>query len=493
MRRSHILLAGAVAVAGTAALFGHGGGTPAEVRGAPLDPAAHHDPAPGSPGAVKRTQTTLAELIDLDRLTIAPSGDHYEAKLKDGRLAVLTLDPTLQAYAEKLLSQARAPRGAIVAMAPDGRILALAGRRSDPIMKAVAEAAPRAGDTGDTGDDVGDIEDDGGKRARTDKRARSDQGATDKAAKLAKTSKPSKEERRKAGREGTFDWRLATEVWAPAASVFKLVTASALVAAGVDPTGKVCFHGGIRSVRESNLHDDTRRDSRCESLSYGVAHSNNAILGKLAFQKLAPDALTRFAHELGISEGLPGAELTGVAGAVDIPAIRDLNFAKSAAGFSGSHLSALGGALLAATFADAGEQPVPTLIASIDGVAQPIPAARRAITPAVAKAVGKMMEATCEIGSAAKSFGRRQGVRVAGKTGTLTRTAPFYMEHSWFVGYAPAEQPEIVVSVVLGNPESWHLRGHEAARRLIDRALDRKKRTEKAGSVKITSTRRVGW
>jgi peptidoglycan glycosyltransferase len=274
--------------------------------------------------------------------------------------------------------------------------------------------------------------------------------------------------------------------------VFKLVTASALVAAGVDPTGKVCFHGGIRSVRESNLHDD-KRDSRCESLSYGVAHSNNAILGKLAFQKLAPDALTKFAHELGITEGLRGAELTGVAGAVDIPAIRDLNFAKSAAGFSGSHLSALGGALLAATFADAGEQPVPTLIASIDGVAQPIPEKRRAITAPVARAVGKMMEATCEIGSAAKSFGRRQAVRVAGKTGTLTRTAPFYMEHSWFVGYAPAEQPEIVVSVVLGNPESWHLRGHEAARRLIDRALDRKKRTEKAGTVKITSTRRVGW
>ena len=76
-------------------------------------------------------------------------------------------------------------------------------------------------------------------------------------------------------------------VWAPAASVFKLVTASALVAAGVDPSDKICYHGGIRSVRESNLRDN-KRDSRCESLTYGVAHSNNAILGKLAFQKLEP-------------------------------------------------------------------------------------------------------------------------------------------------------------------------------------------------------------
>ena len=454
MRRSHILLAGAVAIAGTAALFGNGGGTAAEVQGAPLEPAGvvrATEPAAGSPTAVKRTQGTLAELLDLDKLTLTAAGDHYEAKLKYGRHAVLTLDPTLQAYAEKLLAEARAPRGAIVAMAPDGRILALAGRRSEP--------------------------------PKDDK--------ADKAEPAAKSDKTTKRDK-KAGREGVFDWRLATEVWAPAASVFKLVTASALVAAGVDPGGKVCFHGGLRSVLESNLRDD-KNDSRCESLMYGVAHSNNAILGKLAFQKLEPGALTKFARELGISVRLPGADLTGVAGAVDIPAVRDLNFAQSAAGFSGSQLSAVGGALLAATFADDGEQPVPTLIASIDGVAQALPPRRRAVTAEVAKAVGKMMEATCELGSAAKSFGRHQAIRVAGKTGTLTRTAPFYMEHSWFVGYAPAEQPQIIVSVVLGNPENWHLRGHEAARRLIDRAIDRTKPREKDRAAKITSTRRVGW
>jgi cell division protein FtsI/penicillin-binding protein 2 len=82
-----------------------------------------------------------------------------------------------------------------------------------------------------------------------------------------------------------------------------------------------------------------------------------------------------------------------------------------------------------------------------------------------------MMVATCDIGSAARSFGKHRKTTVAGKTGTLATNEPFYMEHSWFVGYAPAEKPEIVVAVVLGNPENWHLRGHEAARRLIDRAL----------------------
>jgi peptidoglycan glycosyltransferase len=463
MRRSHYLLAGAVVVAGAAALVGNRTTTPA--RGQPFDrqlpapdPGAVVEPRsaadPGGDRASGRapaaSTTSIADLIDLDRRELTADGARYEAPLKDGRRAVLTLDPTLQALAEKLLAEARAPRGAIVAMAPDGRILALAGRRSDPVAKGAREAA---------------------------------------AASPATLSAPA------------FDWRLATDVWAPAASVFKLVTASALVAAGVDPSDKVCFHGGLRSVQESNLRDD-KRDSRCETLTYGVAHSNNAILGKLAFQKLAPAELTRFAHDLGVAEGLPGAELQGIAGAIDIPAARDLSFAQTAAGFSGSRLSAVGGALLAATFADGGEQPMPWLVSSIDGVAVPPPGKRRAVTSDVARAVGRMMQATCEFGSAARSFGRHQAIRVAGKTGTLTRTEPFYMEHSWFVGYAPAEQPEIIVSVVLGNPENWHLRGHEAARRLIERALDHTLRQdprrpgharEKARTGKTASTRRVGW
>jgi penicillin-binding protein A len=447
MRRSHYLLAAAVVVAGAAALVGNHTTTPALVRGAPFEPV-RPDPGalgesgsaadPGHAPASAASAASIADLIDLDHRELAADGTHYEAPLQDGRRAVLTLDPVLQALAEKLLSEARAPRGAIVAMAPDGRILALAGRRSEP-----------------------------------------------------------------AARDAAFDWRLATDVWAPAASVFKLVTASALVAAGVDPSDKVCFHGGLRSVQESNLRDD-KRDSRCESLTYGVAHSNNAILGKLAFQKLAPAELTRFAHDLGVTEGLPGAELRGTAGAIDIPAARDLSFAQTAAGFSGSKLSAVGGALLAATFADDGEQPEPWLVRSIDGVAVPPPGKHRAVPSEVARAVGRMMQATCEFGSASRSFGRHQAIHVAGKTGTLTRTEPFYMEHSWFVGYAPAEQPEIVVSVVLGNPENWHLRGHEAARRLIDRALDQGAghgsarpepggEREKSRTAKTTSTRRVGW
>jgi cell division protein FtsI/penicillin-binding protein 2 len=239
--------------------------------------------------------------------------------------------------------------------------------------------------------------------------------------------------------------------------VFKLVTAASLVANGHDPSEKVCYHGGVRSVMESNLQN-SKNDRNCETLGYGVAHSNNAILGKLAYQKLEPSLLDRTARDLGwASKQELGVEAT--CGELALPEKKDLDFAKAAAGFQGSRLSVLGGAML---------------VSSIAGKPVDPGKPHRVIDAKVAKAVAQMMVGTCSSGSAAKSF-RKGKNDVAGKTGTLTTNKPFYMEHSWFVGFAPVEQPQIIVSVLLGNPESWHLRGHEAAKRMIDRALSAKR------------------
>lgn len=393
----------------------------ARIPGAPLDLPTPAKPAPPPSATSVKPVPPLAlpAALDLDKMTFDTERDRYVIVLADGRRAELTLDPALQKLAEKLLDQSRAPRGAIVAMAPDGRVLALAGRRTEE---------PTGSQT------------------------------------------------------GTFDWRLATEVWAPSASIFKLVTASALVNAGVDPDGRVCYHGGIRSVLDHNLVDDAKRDHRCESLAYGVAHSNNAILGKLAYQKLAPSALATEAQALGWIGALPTTlALPGNIGELVIPPNRDLDYARTAAGFAndsgGAKLSVMGGALVAATFAGDGELPAARLVASIDGIALPRAPSKRLVPADTARAVAKMMEQTCEDGSARRVF--KKGTKVAGKTGTLTKTEPFYMEHSWFVGYAPAAKPEIIVSVLLGNPESWHLRGQQAARRMIDRALKPAKAREK--------------
>jgi cell division protein FtsI/penicillin-binding protein 2 len=96
---------------------------------------------------------------------------------------------------------------------------------------------------------------------------------------------------------------------------------------------------------------------------------------------------------------------------------------------------------------------------------------KRAISEAAARAVGRMMVGTTEFGTARSGFHKNgrpllPGVAVAGKTGTLDRQKP-YLAYSWFVGFAPAEKPEVAVAVLLGNGEDWHWRAHQVAAELL--------------------------
>ncbi len=373
--------------------------------------AARTGLAPRIPGTSRPVADPTVDLVRMQLI-----GDRYLAPMSDGRTAVLTLDPRLQIAAEKVLTRARSPRGAVVVTDRLGRILALAGRRTeDP----------------------------------------------------------------KGGKEGIWDPAVALDAWAPAASIFKVVSAAAMVEAGARGNEKVCYHGGVRSVMESNL-GDSKRDGRCENLSYGLAHSQNAIIAKFAHRYLQPAALIDTARRFGFGAPLPFATPAAY-GSVDIPTDKGVEFAKTAAGFSGVHLSALGGAMLAGTIAGGGTAPTPTIIAAIiDGTQETATAAatpgRRVLEARVAAEVAAMMTETCAKGSAARAFrGREQipDVAVAGKTGTLSRTEPFYLQYSWFVGYAPADRPTLTVSVLLGNAELWYMKAHTAARAVLGEGLRR--------------------
>jgi peptidoglycan glycosyltransferase len=103
----------------------------------------------------------------------------------------------------------------------------------------------------------------------------------------------------------------------------------------------------------------------------------------------------------------------------------------------------------------------------------PVPP-RRVLDGRVAREVARMMIATIDSGTAFKGFhdlDRRRflpQISVAGKTGTLVRSRPSYLEYSWFVGFAPSDEPTVSISVLLGNPERWHLKAHTAARMVLE-------------------------
>ncbi len=274
--------------------------------------------------------------------------------------------------------------------------------------------------------------------------------------------------------------QLALRPWAPSASVFKVVSATALVESGVSGGTRVCYHGGVSAVLPDNLIDIPSIDRRCDTLAYGLGKSQNAIIAKLVTQHLGAADLARVGRTFGFGEPIP-FEIPVEASHLDVPSDR-LEMARASAGFWHSTLSPLHGALLAATIANGGEMPSPTVVErAVDAQGRleplPLPAPRRVAGATAAAEVGRMMELTTRIGTAKCTFRNKRGQRllpvdVAGKTGTLSaETDRGPIGYSWFVGYAPANHPRIAFAVVLGNGPAWRIKATYVGRHIVTQYL----------------------
>jgi cell division protein FtsI (penicillin-binding protein 3) len=165
--------------------------------------------------------------------------------------------------------------------------------------------------------------------------------------------------------------------------------------------------------------------------------------------------------------GLPG-DATGI-----LPRLRDWSASTlpTAAFGQGISVTALQVASVYATIANGGVRVTPTVVSGTvgpDGTVTPRPApeSHRVITARTARQVSDMLEAvTSDEGTA--PLARIQGYRIAGKTGTAQRPGPHgYQTGQYtasFVGYAPADDPKLLVEVVLQNPRAGHFGGLVAA------------------------------
>jgi cell division protein FtsI/penicillin-binding protein 2 len=263
---------------------------------------------------------------------------------------------------------------------------------------------------------------------------------------------------------------LATAALAPAASIFKLVTAAALLEEGVPAEETVCYHGGRRRLAPGNLEDDPRRDRRCVTLTSAFGHSTNVVFAKLAGRGLDAERLRATAERFLFNSKIPFAQPVEVS-AAEIPEDA-FGLANAAAGFGKVRLSALHGALLAAVVANDGLLVPPVLVERVEGASWPAPGAPwRVVEEPVAAELRRMMRSTVTEGTARKVFRRvapsLRGVEVAGKTGSLADAAP-YRDHSWFVGYAPADRPEVAVAAVVVNERVWRVRAPSLAKEALE-------------------------
>jgi len=360
-----------------------------------------------APGSSAESQDIQGLIRGMDLSARQPSGEGYYVEMPGGLTAGLSLDRGLQEHLEGELERYAVPTGSVVAMVPStGEVLAY-----------VNHGAP-----------IGDGPD------------------------------------------------VARDPTPPAASVFKVITAAALVDAGVGPDTRVCYGGGFSRLTERDLEDDERRDRRCGTLSDAMGSSINAIFAKLADRNLEPGTLERYASAFGFGHALP-FDLRTRPSPSEVPEER-LEFARTSAGFWHMHMSPMHGALIAATVANAGQMPRPGIVSTLtaeDGevLYRREPSIfRSVIGRGTARSVGRMMERTVTHGTARRSFFDPEGnaflpgIRVAGKTGTLSGSEP-YRGYTWWVGFAPADAPEIAVAALVVNEPRWRIKASYMAREAL--------------------------
>lgn len=270
---------------------------------------------------------------------------------------------------------------------------------------------------------------------------------------------------------------LNVEATAPSASVFKVITGAALVQiAGVSPDFKSCYSGGEQKVTAADLKEDPKKDSWCATLAQAMGRSINTIFARLASKKLNGADLLAVATQLGYGAPIP-FDVPVQVSKIDLPT-DPLGFARTAAGFWNTTLSPLHGALLASTVANGGVMMKPFLVTDVvDGSNVVYKASapaqlRKAIEPATAAALEKMMSETVAQGTSYKAFHDAKGksflpgIDVAGKTGTLNNPSPVKL-YTWFVGYAPLKNPKVAIATLVVNDPVWKVKANVLAREAL--------------------------
>lgn len=280
----------------------------------------------------------------------------------------------------------------------------------------------------------------------------------------------------KANRRSPKHSNVVLDATAPAASLFKLVTAAALLdQEKITLDTQTCYRGGSQRLLMEHLADPPKDNRSCVSLNAALGRSINAVFAKLSDRHLTPLTLAQYSERFGFNRDLP-FDLPLEKSEASIPEDR-LERARTAAGFWHTHLSPLHAAMIAQSLAQRGAMLRPYLVDRVENETGVIYESKpqymsHTVSEQTAASLAQAMAYTTTRGTARHSFFDSRGVpslpgiTVAGKTGTLMGQKP-YRAYTWFVGLAPLEKPEVAFAVLVVNDPSWRIKASGVAVQLL--------------------------
>lgn len=253
-----------------------------------------------------------------------------------------------------------------------------------------------------------------------------------------------------------------------AASLFKLVTATAAIDYGGMSVNSLCsYTGRAHTLYKSQLFSEKERWSREITLSRAFASSNNVVFGKIGAVDLGVEPLLLTAMRLGFWRA-PVVDSECTPSTLFLPE-NDFHLAELASGFNRqTRVSPVHAAQMVSAVLNDGALVSPKILRGSSA------AARQVMSGETADALYLMMRQTVRNGTVSGAFRHMRRDRVlrqlsiGAKSGTINGTSPDG-RRNWFMGFAedPATGKAITVSCLIIRNNFFRIQADEMARKVI--------------------------
>ncbi|MDD4601415.1 Penicillin-binding protein A [bioreactor metagenome] len=259
----------------------------------------------------------------------------------------------------------------------------------------------------------------------------------------------------------------------PPGSIIKVMIAESALS-GKSANFKTIFdcEGSLKLGSDYTLTENNLKAHGKVDLEEALAVSCNITFGKLALQ-LGRNNMAKTFDRYGFSKQVSEALNESYSRMPDFRNLSDGDLAQTGIGQGSLLVTPLRMAMLASCFANNGTMMKPYIVSKIiapDGTIIEQYSPQDWISPVnstIANEVRKMMIGVVDNGTG--SAARIPGVSVAGKTGTAE--TPSGSPHAWFIGFAPADNPQIAIAVIVENGGYGGQTAAPIARMIFDKAL----------------------
>ena len=266
----------------------------------------------------------------------------------------------------------------------------------------------------------------------------------------------------------------------PAASVFKVVTATAAIdGAKVDPRHRIAFNGGNYTLYKNNvLSDKINRWTKFITLRDAFARSINTAFGRLTMLNLNPAVISEYANKFMFNEDL-GTDFKVEQSQATIPTEKGFELTQVASGYNRKNtMSPVHGAMIASAIINDGKMVTPYIVESVRNDKNELVYSGKSLfnSPVMSKSsavkIQEMMEQTVLTGTSRKTF--RQMVRdkkfreieMGGKTGHFSGMNPRGTT-DWFIGYATDGDTKIAIATITVNVKKWTVKSSALAQMMF--------------------------